>query len=137
MIGNVIESLDGTDISIVKLNRGLRYTDKTFGTATEPSGIRIRGISRGFPPHLRVFDPAYVNNHFTGGCEGATMALGVIIPEEGRKDYVGHVWHLFENGEEPIDSSCGSLTLDAEGDVVALFRFKKENSDMWFSVAAF
>ena len=65
------------------------------------------------------------------------MALGATIPEEGRKDYIGHVWHLFENGDEPIDGSCGSPILDAEGDVVALFRFKKENSDMCFSVAAF
>ena len=55
VIGNVIESLDGTDISIVKLNRGLRYTNETFSTATEQSGHQNKRNLTGLPsPSPRI-----------------------------------------------------------------------------------
>ncbi len=64
------------------------------------------------------------------------MALGATIPEEGDKDYVAHEWSLFENGDEPVDGSCGSPILDAEGKVVGLFRFQVANSSLCLSVSA-
>ena len=135
VIGRIIESLPGTDISIARLNPSLRYVNETFGTFAEPDGIRMNGISPAYPPHLRVYDALSMYNPFSGSCEGVTMALGATIPEEGDKDYVAHVWNLFENGDEPVDGSCGSPILDAEGKVVGLFRFKAANSSLCLSVS--
>jgi hypothetical protein len=49
---------------------------------------------------------------------------------------VAHVWSLFENGDEPVDGSCGSPILNDEGKVVGLFRFKVANSNLCLSVSA-
>ena len=136
VIGRIIESLPGTDISVARLNAGLRYVNKTFGTNTEPDSVQINGISPAYPPHLRVYDALSMNNPFSGCCEGNTMALGAIIPGEGDKEYVAHEWIFFENGEEPVDGSCGSPILDAEGKVVGLFRFKAADSSLCLAVSA-
>lgn len=135
IVGRIIESLPGTDISIARLNPGLQYVNETFGTCTEPDGIRMNGVSPAYPPHLRVYDALSMNNPFSGSCEGVTMALGATIPEAGDKEYVEHVWNFFENGDEPIDGSCGSPILDAEGKVVGFFRFKVANSSLCLSVS--
>ena len=110
--------------------------NKIFGTYTEPDGIRMNGVLPAYLPHLRVYDALSMNNPFSGSREGVTMALGATIPEEGDKDYVAHVWNLFENSDEPVDGSCGSPILDAEGKVVGLFRFKVANSSLCLSVSA-
>lgn len=136
VIGRIIESLPGTDISVAILNPGLRYVNETFGTDAEPDGIRINGISPAYPPHLRTYDALTMNNPFSGSCEGVTMALGARISGEGDQDYVAHEWSLFENGDEPVDGSYGSPILDAEGKVVGLFRFKAANSSLCLSVSA-
>lgn len=136
IIGQIIESLPNTDISIARLNPGLRYVNETFGTQTEPDGIRINGILPAYPPHLRVYDALTMNNPFSGSCEGVTMGLGATISDGGNKDYVTHQWHIFENGDEPVDGSCGSPILDAEGKIVGLFRFKVANSPLCLSVSA-
>ncbi|KAA6406532.1 MAG: hypothetical protein FRX48_09697 [Lasallia pustulata] len=136
VIGRVIENLPGTDISIARLNSGLRYVNETFGTYAEPDGVRMNGISPAYPPHLRVYDALSMNNPFSGSCEGVTMALGAIIAGEGDKGYVAHEWSFFENGDEPVDGSCGSPILDVEGKVVGLFRFKAADSSLCLSVSA-
>ena len=64
------------------------------------------------------------------------MALGATISDGGNKDYVTHQWHIFENGDEPVNGSCGSPILDAEGKIVGLFRFKVANSPLCLSVSA-
>ena len=136
VIGRIIESLPGTDISIARLNPGLQYINETFGTSAEPDGVQMNGISPAYPPHLQVYDALSMNNPFSGSCEGVTMALGATIAGEGDKDYVTHEWSLFENGDEPVDGSCGSPILDAEGKVVGLFRFKAADSSLCLSVSA-
>ena len=136
VIGRIIESLPDTDISIVRLNPGLRYVNETFGTDAEPNGIRMKGISATHPPHLRVYDALSMNNPFSGSCEGVTMAPGALIPDGGNKEYVRHVWTFFENGDEAVDGSCGSPILTDEGEVVGLFRFKAVNSNFCLAISA-
>lgn len=140
VIGRIIESLPGTDISLARLNPGLRYLNETFGTYAEPDGVRMNGISPGYPPHLRAYDSLSMNNPFSGSCEGVTLGLGAIIAGEGEGDkgYVAHEWSFFENGNEPVDGSCscGSPILDVEGKVVGLFRFKAADSSLCLSVSA-
>lgn len=48
--------------------------------------------------------------------------------EDGNHEYVKHQWLLFENGDEPVDGSCGSPIMDSNGNVVGLFRYKMANS---------
>ena len=136
VVGRIVESLPGTDISIARLNPGLRYVNETFRTCAEPHGIRMNGISPAYPPHLRVYDSLTMNNPFCGSCEGVTMALGAKVPEEEDREYVAHEWTLFENGGEPVNRSCGSPILDTEGKVVGLFRYKAANSSLCLSVSA-
>ena len=135
VIRRIIESLLGTDISIARLNPGLRYVNKTFGTYAKPDSIRMNGVLPAYPPHLRVYDALSMNNPFSGSCEGVTIALGATIPEEGDKDYMAYIWNLFKNSDEPVDRSCGSPILDAEGKVMGLFRFKVANSSLYLSVS--
>ena len=45
LMGKIIESLPGTDVSIAKLNPGLRYVNKTFGNNTDSQGTSITGLS--------------------------------------------------------------------------------------------
>ncbi|KAA6408946.1 MAG: hypothetical protein FRX48_07290 [Lasallia pustulata] len=136
VIGRVIENLLGTDISIARLNSGLQYVNKTFGTYAEPDGIQMNRISPAYPPHLQVYNALSMNNPFSGSCKGVTMALGAIIAGKGDKGYVAYEWSFFENGDKPVDRSCGSPILDAEGKVVGLFRFKTADSSLCLSVSA-
>lgn len=136
VIGHIVESLPGTDISVARLNPGLRYVNETFGTYAEPDGIRMKEISPGYPPQLRVYDALTMNNAYSGSCGGILMALGATILEEGDQKYVAHELTLFETGDKPVDGSCGSPILDAEGKVVGLFRFKAANSSFCLAVSA-
>jgi hypothetical protein len=136
VIGKIVDRLPGCDISIVKLNSGLRYVNETFGTKDNPDGIKMNGLSQCCPPHLRAYDNIAMDNPFSGSCEGRVLALGARIPEEGERDYVMHEWHIFENGNEPVDGSCGSPILDSDGKVVGLFRFKKIASFQCLGVSA-
>lgn len=136
VIGQIVDSLPGTDISIAKLNPGLRYVNEAFGTSDEPRGTRMNGYVPPHPPHLRAHDDVTMNNPYSGSCEGVIIGLGAKIPEEGDKEYVAHEWVEFENGEEPFDGSCGSPIINAEGNVVGLFRFKMANSSLCLTVSA-
>jgi hypothetical protein len=131
VIGKIVDQLPGTDISIVKLNSGLRYVNETFGTKDNPDGIKTNGISPCYPPHLRVFDLIAMDNPFSGSCNGLVLALGAKIPWEEDRDFVMHKWCIFENGNEPVDGSCGSLILDSDRKVVGFFRFKNNSVDCW------
>lgn len=59
-----------TDIAIVKLNKGLRYTNHTFGTAENPGGIGMVGISSNYPPRRLIGDIISMDNPYSGFCEG-------------------------------------------------------------------
>ena len=136
VIGRIVDRLPGIDISIVELNSGLRYVNETFGTMDNPGGIKASGISPCYPPHLRTYDAITMDNPFSGSCHGLVLGLGAIIPEDADTDYVLHEWHIFENGNKPVDGSCGSPILNSDGDVVGLFRFKKETSHHCVAVSA-
>ena len=136
VIGRIVEHLPGTDISVVKLNSGLRYTNHTFGSEINPDGIKTSGISPGYAPHLQRYHPLSMNNPYSGYAEGAVLALGFKAPEEGETDYVYHTWNIFENGSEPVDGSCGSPILDEQGMVVGLFRFKIKGDQGCLAVSA-
>ena len=136
VIGKIVERLPGTDISIVKLNPGLRYVNETFGTRDNPDGIKTNGVSPCYPPHLRSYNEITMDNPFSGSCVGLVLAMGAKIPEEGDREYVMHKWCIFENGNEPLNGSCGSLILDSNRKVVGFFRFKKNNSPNCWGVSA-
>jgi hypothetical protein len=123
VIGRIIEHLPGTDISVMKLNTGLRYTNHMFGSEVNPDGIETSGISPGYPPHLRTYDFITMDNPYSGFSEGSVLATGYKF-SDGGTEYVRHSWDVFENGSELIDGSCGCPILDEQGMVVGLFRFK-------------
>jgi hypothetical protein len=136
VIGRIIEHLPGTDISVMKLNTGLRYTNHTFGSEVNPDGTEASGISPGYPPHLRGYDSVTMDNPYSGFSEGSMLATGYKCPDGGRTEYVLHSWNIFENGSEPVDGSCGSPILDGQGMVVGLFRFKVGETNACLAVSA-
>lgn len=139
LIGNIVDSIPHTDISIVKLKPGLRYVNETFGTPTEPEGTRINGITPPYPPHLRAYDALTMNSPFTGKCEGQVLAVGARIIDDdtgGKLAYIKHQWLLFENGDEPVEGCCGTPLTDGEGAAVGLFRFKHEKDQYCLVVSA-
>ena len=136
VIGRIVEHLPGTDISLVKLNPGLRYTNHTFGSEANPDGIGTSGISPGYPPHLRTYDFITMDNPYSGFSEGSVLVTGYKLPEGGGTEYVRHNWDIFENGSDPVDGSCGCPILDEQGMVVGLFRFKVRGTSTCLAVSA-
>ena len=129
-IGRIVDELPETDISIVKLNSGLRYVNETFGSGIAPNGIRMLGIIPDYPPHLRIGDTTTMNNPFAGYCEGTIIARGLRRREDDSNldlRWVVHEWVIFENGEEPIDGSCGAPILHEDGRVIAFCRLMGPN----------
>lgn len=136
IIGRIVQHLPGTDISLAKLNPSLRYANQTFGTEANPEGIKVAGISPGYPPHLRRYDVLEMDNPYSGYTEGTVIGVGLKLAGEGGTNYIHHTWDLFENGNEPVDGSCGCPVLDEQGLVVGLFRFKMEGGDGCLAVSA-
>ena len=136
IIGRIVTTLPHTDISMAKLNPGLRYINETFGDVTEPDGTKINGIVANYQPHMRTYDPLNMNNPFSGYCVGTVLATGARITGEQNKPYILHEWHTFENGDQAVDGSCGSAVLDEEGSVVGLIRFKQKESAECLCIAA-
>lgn len=112
IIGKIVPNLPGTDLSVAKLNTGLRYTNQTFGTDANPEGVKIAAISPAYPPHLRRYDILDMNNPYTGHTEGTVIGVGFKLATEGETEFISHTWTVFENGIEPLDGSCRSPILD-------------------------
>ncbi|KAL8734989.1 MAG: hypothetical protein Q9166_001114 [cf. Caloplaca sp. 2 TL-2023] len=136
VIGEIIEDLEGTDISIARLAPGLRYVNETFGSGNKPDGIQITGINGGIPPNLHINDDLRMNNPFSGSCEGNVFAIGVMFKEEPNLRYIRHQWNIFENMDEPVEGSCGTPILDDDGKVVSFFRLKHPGSQLYWAVSA-
>lgn len=135
IIGNIVESIPDADIAIVKLNKGLRYTNHTFGTAENPGGKAMVGISPNYPPHTLIGDIISMDNPYSGFCEGQIVALGAKIGNSG-KHYIPHTWTILQSGEEVVDGSCGSVILDDDGRVVGFFRYMSNDGTDCYTVSA-
>ncbi|KAL8646558.1 MAG: hypothetical protein Q9210_006074, partial [Variospora velana] len=118
VIGRIVEDLPHTDISIVRLNAGLRYVNETFGTSTDPEGTRVSGITPPYPPHIKTYELLEMNSPYTGKSEGQLLGTGIRIPDDdtnGKMRYIQHKWVCFENGDEPVDGCCGTVLVDGQG----------------------
>lgn len=135
IIGKIVDSIPNTDIAIVKLNKGLRYTNHTFGTAENPGGNEMVDISPNYPPHTFIGDIISMDNPYSGFCEGQIIALGAKMADSGTR-YIAHTWLILHNGEEVMDESCGSAILDEQNKVVGFFRFKSNDGTDGFAVSA-
>jgi len=128
-IGTVHHKIPYTDISLVKLNSGIRYLNEAFGVEADVNGTRMAGIltySQNTPSlECRAGDDIWMDNPFSGRCEGTF--LGPSLKVEGIPEKITLVrqkWMVFENGTgEPIEGSCGSAVMDDQGRVIAFFRF--------------
>jgi len=134
MVGKIAYTIPDTDISLVKLARGIRYVNQAFGTSSEPEGTVTNGLSAGYPPHLRRYESITMNNPFSGYAEGQVLACGVKVEGSGRM--VEHQWIYMSCGTEPVDGSCGSPILASNRTVVGFFRYKKKDSPHCYAVTA-
>ena len=90
VIGRVVEVLPGTSISMMKLNPGLEYVNKTFGRVENPAGDGLRGLVPCFPPHMRTYDIHSMNRPFFRSCEGSMLGVGIRLEECYDVSYVLH-----------------------------------------------
>jgi hypothetical protein len=134
MIGKIVHTIPGADISLVQLTRGIRYVNQTFGTSRVPEGIDTNGLSSGYPPHLRRYNRITMNNPFSGYAEGHVLALGIKVEASGKM--VEHEWLYMDCGTEPVDGSCGSPILADDRTVVGFFRYKHNDSLHCYAVCA-
>jgi hypothetical protein len=135
LIGKIVETFPHTGISLVKLYPELRYTNITFDSTINSTGIQVGKILKCETPEVRVCDTLTMDNPFTGGCEAQVQALGTFVPEDPDVEYVGHVWHLPENRKAPKDGSCGTPILKSNGDLAGLFRYQLLGSDTCVAVS--
>lgn len=135
IIGNIVELIPDTDIAIVKLNKGLRYTNHTFGTPQNPDGKAMVGLSPNLPIQTLIGDIVSMDNPYSGFCEGQVIALGVKMADSGTR-YITHTWLIMQNGEETIDGSCGSAILDEDNRVVGFLRYMSNDGADCFAVSA-
>jgi len=134
LISKIIHEIPGADISLVRLNGGIRYVNHTFGITTEPNGVATNGLSPGYPPHLRRYDQITMNNLFSGYAKGRILALGIKVETSGKR--VEHQWLYMDCGTEPVDGSCGSPILTDEGKFAGFFRYKQNDSQYCYAVSA-
>ena len=78
-------------------------------------------MSQAYPLYLRTFDCLSMNNPFSGSCDGVSLITRATFPEQGPYGHVPHQWLLLENEHEPIDRSCGSVIMDADGKIMGFF----------------
>ncbi|KAI4288075.1 MAG: hypothetical protein L6R35_002666 [Caloplaca aegaea] len=143
VIGRIVEHIPHTDMSIVRLNAGLRYVNETFGitsSTTDPEeGTRVSGMAPPYPPHLRTYDFLEMNSPYTGKSEGQLLGTGIRMPDDGTNgemNYIKHKWVCFENGHEPVDGCCGTVLVDKQGRAVGMFRFKHRSEPLCLTVSA-
>lgn len=133
VVGKIVRSLPGTNISVAKLNTGLRYTNQLFGTDANPEGVEITAFSPGYPRRYDILD---MNNQYMEHSEGTVVSVGLKLDTEGKTEYIRHTWTVFESGSEPLDGSRGSPILDQQGSVVGLFGFKIRGDEGCLAVSA-
>lgn len=66
VISQIVEHLPGIGIFVVKRETGLRYTNRTSGTETNPEGINALGISPCYSPHLWEYSLFDMVNSYSG-----------------------------------------------------------------------
>ena len=132
IIGTAVYDLDKTDITLVKLNDDITFENVTFETeiqdATQITGIRDHR-------EFRQSDPIWMNNPYTGLCDGQHLGLAGRIegyPEDTRRYRENYL--MFENHvtTEPIAGCCGSAIVHEDGQLVGFYHFL---DDEGFSIA--
>lgn len=134
IIGNAVESIADTDIAMVKPKQGLRYPNHTLGSAENPVGKAMVGLSPNYPPHTLIGDIISMDNPYSGFCEGQIFALGAKQGNSG-KHYIAHTWMIIQNGEA-IDGSCDSVILDEDSRVLGFVRCIFNDGVDCFAVSA-
>lgn len=136
VIGRVVKTLDNLDISLVKLNPGLQYTNEFFSSLDGQPGPCPKSFVSKDPPTTRVYDRVFMDNPFGGRSEGMVTGLGVTVEGSQSTMYVPHVWYQFDNPLGVVDGSCGSAIVNERDEVLSFFRSKHDNEDMCYGVAA-
>ncbi|PGH12750.1 hypothetical protein AJ79_04111 [Helicocarpus griseus UAMH5409] len=136
VIGRIEKHLPTCGISLMKLDRGLRYANETFGSAQTPQGFTLDRFSSCRPPELHVYDRVTMDNPYSGACEGLVVGFGAIFDEDDKGRYILHHWLLFETGLRRLEGCCGSPVVDSNGKVIGLFQHKYSGSPLSVAVSA-
>lgn len=136
VVGKIVCSSLGINISLAKLNTGLHYYNQTFRTDANPERVKMINLSPGYPPHLWQYNPFNINNLYMGYLEGTVISVGLKLNTEEKINYIWHTWTIFENKSEPFDWSCSPLILNPQGSVIGLFRFKITGDDKCLAVSS-
>ncbi|WEW59176.1 hypothetical protein PRK78_004645 [Emydomyces testavorans] len=131
-IGEIVMELPSTDVALVKLHDGERFTNKLF-----ESSHMLKP-----PPSLKVFihtseitpgDLVFMDTPFTGYEEGTANVAAATrvrrIPtddsHEPAMEWMDTRWDYMGQGSVRtfVDGACGSVIWNEEGNVVGFFRY--------------
>ena len=100
-IGRVIHQCPLLDLALVKLNRGTCYINECFHTESGSTGPVITGLlhSANAPP-LNVYASVYMDNPFSGRCQGMITGLGVTVEGCPGISYIPITFLMFNGAQE-------------------------------------
>lgn len=127
VIGTAVQDLDETDITLVKLKSDITFENITFETELQDA-TQITSI-KDFK-YLRIADNIWMNNPYTGICDGQHRGESRRIegfPRDTRR--YREIYLAFENhvATQPIAGSCGSAIIHEDGQLVGFFHFLAED----------
>ena len=109
-IGRVIHQYPLLDLALVKLNRGICYINECFHTGSEKTCPVITGLlPSANTPSFNVYTSAYMDNPFSGRCQGMTAGFGVTVESFPGISHIPIVWLTFNGVSEVQEGSCGSV----------------------------
>ena len=123
VVANITKRIRDTDIAFAKLIPGLKYENETFGTDLSTPTI-LNEICD--PRQLKIGTTVFMDSPFTGFVEGMVVSRSRCRVPAGSEHWwirLEWVW-MGQNWQDANpDGCCGSPMWDADGRVVAFFRY--------------
>jgi hypothetical protein len=135
-IGRVIHQYPLLDLALVKLNRGICYINECFHTESETAGPVITGLlPSANTPSFNVYTSVYMDNPFSGRCQGMTTGFGVTVESFPGISHIPIVWLTFNGVSEVQEGSCGSVIWEELGHAIGFYPFESRSANSSTSYA--
>lgn len=136
-IGEIHTTLGATDISLMRLRPGIKYSRETF-SSDYGQGAIIKELRPW--QTVRLYDPIHFDSPFSGRCDGQVVGkLFEKIPADekvSKEHWIRSEFIYTGNGRDEIaDGTCGSVIWDDEERAVAFYRFYTEEDGMSLAVS--
>lgn len=136
-IGQSVQEISFTDVSLVQLSQGIRFENETF----ENSAGQVPRFTRLFGEHKsdeKVDGECYLNSPYTGDMDGVIVMISVKLersthPVEDAMRYVLYNWAYLGQEQDatdkarPPNGTCGSTIWNDDGVILGFYRYYLQN----------